>query len=309
MVSSGIKESKVNTHRPFTLVFGGGGARGFAHAGVLHALEKLDYRPHAIVGVSMGAVIGATYALREDWYQAILTMDTQALPAPLRVTEKASIFTKAITSFRHVRAIKDLVFGWGMGSRSLEAGKTLLKELTAGRALEEGRIPVAISTTDLYSGQAYVLRSGSAADAVYASAALAGVLPPFPFKKHLLADGAYADIAPIEVARSFEHPIVIAVDPGQPLITSEIQNGYQAIMRATEVCHLKHADMRFSLSDLVLRPSFSRTIDTFDFGAKRLCIAAGMRAVREQKCELENVLMRQPVSQTKHNVNRVENSP
>lgn len=300
-MSSTIGNSETDrSHTAFTLVLGGGGARGFAHAGILRALECYGFRPQAIVGVSMGAVVGATYALREDWYQAVLDMDTNALPAPLRVTDEANFFSKALASIRYVRAVKDLMLGWGMGSRSLAAGKSLLRELTSGLDLDEGRIPVAVSTTDMNSGHPYVLHSGNASDAVYASAALAGILPPFPVEGHLLADGAYADIAPIEVARSFAHPVVIAVDPGQALVSSEIQNGYQAIMRATEICHLKHADMRFGLADLVLKPPFRRTIDTFDFGTKRVCIAAGMRAVREQKSRLEEILLGQPVAKLKH---------
>ncbi len=300
MSSGVIKEPAPNTHLPFTLVLGGGGARGFSHAGVLRALEIYGFRPHAIVGVSMGAVVGAAYALRDDWYRAILTMNTDALPAPLWVKTEAKFLSKVSTSFKYLRAVKDLLFGWGMGSRSLEDGKGLLRALTLDRNLEDGRIQVAISTTDLYSGSSYILQTGNAAEAVYASAALAGILPPFPVEGHLLADGAYSDIAPIEVARSMGHPVVIAVDPGQALASSEIRNGYQAIMRAIEICHLKHADMRFGLADLVLRPPFQRTIDTFDFNAKRACIAAGIWAVREQKNRLEEILQGQSVSKREH---------
>jgi len=60
------------TTRTFTLILGGGGARGFAHAGVLHALERRGWAPSAIVGVSMGAVVAAAYALRTDWYRAVM---------------------------------------------------------------------------------------------------------------------------------------------------------------------------------------------------------------------------------------------
>ena len=51
--------------KSFGLVLGGGGARGMAHAGVLRALNHMGYYPAAITGVSMGAVVGATYALNE----------------------------------------------------------------------------------------------------------------------------------------------------------------------------------------------------------------------------------------------------
>ena len=65
-------------HKPVTLVFSGGGARGLSHAGVLRALVAGGYVPNAVVGVSMGAVVGATYALNDDWYDALVGMDTRA---------------------------------------------------------------------------------------------------------------------------------------------------------------------------------------------------------------------------------------
>jgi len=71
------------SHPPFALVLAGGGARGLAHAGVLRALHHYGYRPSAIVGVSMGAVVGATYALNPDWYGELLAMDTNGFPASL----------------------------------------------------------------------------------------------------------------------------------------------------------------------------------------------------------------------------------
>lgn len=277
-----------NTHRPFTLVLAGGGARGFAHAGVLRALEAESYRPSAIVGVSMGAVVGVTYALRKDWYRAVLEMDTRAFPGPLRTDSEQQHGLRARWRmwFGKARVIQDMVYGWGPGVRALGAGQRLLQGLTQGQVLEAGRMPLAVSTTDLLSGQRYVLRTGSAAEALYASAALAGVLPPLQRKGRLLADGAYADIAPIDVARDFGNPVVIAVDPGQELASTDIRNGYQALLRAMEICHLRHADARFAGSDLVLRPAFRRPIDTLDFDARRECIAAGMRVVRQHRDEL-----------------------
>lgn len=283
-------------HAPFSLVLAGGGARGFAHAGVLRALDAEGYRPGAIVGVSMGAVIGVTYALREDWYQALLTMDTRAFPGPLHVhnTRRSRSLAGLLTWMQKARVIRAMVFGWGPGARAVGAGRRLLHDLTAGRALEAGRIPLAVSTTDLYSGQRYVLRSGSAVEALYASAALAGVLPPLRYHGRLLADGAYADIAPIDVARDFGHTRVIAVDPGQDLASTDIRTGYQALMRAVEICHLRHADARFEMADLVLRPAFRRSIDTLDFDARRECMAAGIRVVRQHRDALHHLLRSPP---------------
>jgi len=141
----------------------------------------------------------------------------------------------------------------------------MLQELTGGRSLNDGRIPLAVSATDLASGRRHVMRTGNAAEAIYASIALAGILPPLPRGRRLLADGAYADIAPVDVARAFGNPVVIAVDPGQALASARIRHGYQALIRAMEVCQLRHADARFAQADMVLCPDFRRLIGTLDF--------------------------------------------
>lgn len=272
-------------HRPFTLVLAGGGARGFAHVGVLRALEAEGYRPSALVGVSMGAAVSVGYALRSDWYPALLAMDTGAFPAPMPTAEQQrDSFRQRLRARRlGVRFAYRALTGWGIGTPAREAGLRALRTLTQGRRLEEARPPVAVSTTDLRAGRRHVIRTGDAAEAVYASVALAGVLPPLERDGMLLADGAYADLAPVGVAREMGPPVVIAVNPGQALADADVRTGLQALRRATEVCNLAHAAAGFEQADLMLRPTFRRTIDTLDFAARRECVAAGVRVVRAHR--------------------------
>lgn len=76
-----------------------------------------------------------------------------------------------------------------------------LAALTMGKSLEQGTLPVYVCATDLLSGKRVVLRDGPAPAALYASSALAGILPPAEIGGKYLVDGAYADIAPVDVAR------------------------------------------------------------------------------------------------------------
>lgn len=57
-----------------------------------------------------------------------------------------------------------------------------------------------------------------------------------------------------------------------------------------EVCYTHHAHPLFALADLVLKPAFPRFIDTFDFGARRTCVSAGIRLPREQREQIEDLL-------------------
>lgn len=285
------KTPQERPHRSFALVLSGGGARGYAHAGVLKVLDRYGYRPSAVVGVSMGAVIGTAWAARSDWYETLLALDTEMFPDPVGQHEgRRSFFERIRRTYSYARTAEELLFSWGPGTRVLEEGRSFLQALIGPGRLEELAVPVAVCATDLRSGERVVLRSGEATTAVYASSALAGVLPPLPHDGGLLADGAYSDVAPIDVARTMGADRVIAVDPGQLLPAPTIGNGLQAVLRAMEICHRKHADLRFEEADLVLRPRFRRPVDTLDFEARRECIAAGMREARAEKDRLRVLL-------------------
>lgn len=276
----------------FTLVLGGGGARGFAHAGVLRALEHDGMAPAALVGVSMGAVVAVAYALRDDWYEALLELDLAAFPGPL-----PSWTPPPAAALRWRRRLALLVAGWdllahwGLGQRSVGAVHEALGLLTGHRRLEEARPPVVVCATDLITGGRTLLDRGDAARAAYASAALAGIFPPLARHGRLLADGAYVDLAPVDAARAFRHPVV-AVDAGQSLTGSEVHNGLQVLLRAVEICQGAHAHLRFQEADIVLRPTFRRPIDTLDLGARRESVAAGVRAVRRARAELGELATR-----------------
>ena len=276
-------------HKPFALVFSGGGARGLSHAGVLRALIARGYVPNAIVGVSMGAVVGATYALNDDWYDALVGMDTSGFPATpdFRLPGMAA----RIRSLRiALLAARDMYFGWGAGARTETWGRNVLSDLTRGKNLQDGRIPVSVCATDMLSGQRVVFSKGRATDYVYSSAALAGILPPLVDGPHVLMDGAYADIAPVDIARATGAEVVIAVDPSQRENTTGPKNGMQAMMRSIEVCQYEHARLRFEKADLVIRPAFGQTIGTLEFRLKRHCIAAGAVATRRAYGEIKALL-------------------
>ncbi len=279
-------------HRKFTLVLGGGGARGFAHLGVLRALEHEGYRPDLVVGVSMGAVVGVAYAQRDDWYEAVLNLKLSDFPGPVgSVEQDTRLRTRAVlNTFAKVRMLWSMFVDWGVGARSRKTGLLELRRLVGHGRLDSGRVPVVVTATDLRSGERVVLQTAPSDDAVYASAALAGVLPPLEMGQYLLADGAYSDLAPVDVARELQSSPVIAVDAGRLDHAGEIRNGFQALFRAVDICHRQHAHARFAAADHVLRPIFKRSIDTLEFSARRECVAAGIRSVRLERKTIRALL-------------------
>jgi NTE family protein len=107
-----------------------------------------------------------------------------------------------------------------------------------------------------------------------------------------LADGAYTDVCPIDVALEYGNERLVAVNPGRSDVVQEIRSGLQAIVRASEICYMHHAALRFDAADVVIRPPFRRPIDTLEFSARRECLAAGIRGVRMHGSELAAALVR-----------------
>jgi len=277
--------------RAFTVVLAGGGARGYAHVGALHCLERMGFVPSGLVGVSMGAVVAATYASRSDWYEALLGVPLDAWAAPGLGHGSRDVRARALRQvWSRARTAWSMVTGWGAPDSVAEGARKTLRSLIGSGRLEDGRIPVTVCATDLVSGDRVELSSGPAVPAVYASSALAGIFPPAALGGRLLVDGAYTDVAPVDVARGMGAPVVLAVDPSQGAHTGPITNGLGAVMRAMEICHLAHAHLRLETADLVLRPGFGRFVDVLDFGARRMCVAAGARAVRTFASELDRLL-------------------
>jgi NTE family protein len=277
-------------HRPFALVLAGGGARGYSHVGVLRALEHYGVRPSLIVGVSMGAVVGATYAAREDWYDVLMAVSPSDGIGPGRGHGSHAPGRGGQHLWTQARTAWNLLTGWGGPDGAREVALDILRSLLGDSQLGQGRVPVVACATDLISGARVELSSGAAVPAVYASSALAGILPPAEFDGRLLVDGAYADIAPVDIARRKVPSMVVAVDPSQPVGAGSITNGLQAVMRAMEICHLSHARVRLETADVLLRPTFDRFVDVLDFRARRHCTAAGWSAVRERRMDLERAL-------------------
>jgi len=286
---------RILRHRRFGLVLSGGGARGFSHAGCLRALEVMGYAPSVIVGVSMGAVVGAAYALNDRWYEKLVSVDVSGFPE-LPSAVRSGLLSLLRNLHRAEKSAVAMYFGWGVGQSQEDWGRGVLRWLTREKRIENGRVPVFVTATDLASGKRVVFDKGPAADVVYASAALAGVFPPAVLEGRTLVDGGYCDLAPVDVARAQGVEVVIAVDAATTTYSDLPKNGLQAMLRGIEICQNEHAHLRFAHADLVLRPKLDPPVDLLDFEPRRRCIAAGICAVRAARDELKAVLECSPPS-------------
>lgn len=168
-----------------------GGAKGGAHLGVLDVLHENGIDVDIIAGSSAGAFAGAIYA-----------------------TKTRSVFMDILTDMKWQDALSyyvDPVFPVS----SLLGGKrarTFLARILGDTLIEDLPIRYAAVTTDLLSGDTVVLSKGSLADAVMASASMPAIFKPVAHEDRLLTDGGVSDPLPLDVLRSYNPDITIAVN-------------------------------------------------------------------------------------------------
>lgn len=274
------------------VVLGGGGARGFCHVGVLRALNALGLHPGIVVGVSMGGIVGATYALNPYWDRALQAMDLSGFPETFATEDGTPVDIDLGDRLRKARDVQkglaDFLFDAGAGASKVAWGRSMLSELVLGKRLDDSQAKIVLSATDLGTGERVLMGAGDAVDAMYASSALAGLMPPLDYDGRKLIDGAYSDMAPVDVSRDLGARFVIAVDACQIVPDILPKTGAQILQRAIELTQSAYAAERFREADLVLKPDFGRRVRVLDFNLRKLCIRAGESIVQDRKEDILN---------------------
>jgi NTE family protein len=209
------------------LALSGGGARGIAHIGALRALEEAGIPVDAIAANSMGAVVGGIYATGRT---------TSQLEATVRGMDWADLFSgrpdrRALPVARRKDRFSTLFgidFGWKSGLRLPESAlsehridRFLIEQLApagyaAGGDFDRLPIPFRAVAGALDNGERVVLADGDLALAVRASMSIPLLFPPVEWKGRRLVDGVIVDNLPVDVARQFGAPVVVAVDISSP---------------------------------------------------------------------------------------------
>lgn len=170
------------------LALGGGAVRGAAHLGVLQALEDADIKPSVITGTSIGAFVGALYAFGKS------PQDILALMRELDFFDIARIRLHKLGLMSHDQ----------MGE--------LLQDAIGDPDFSECPIPLAVLATDLASGKAVVLNSGSVIQAVLASTCVPGLFAPVELDGQLLVDGGLVENVPVSQLAPLGADVVVGVN-------------------------------------------------------------------------------------------------
>lgn len=176
------------------VALGGGSARGYAHIGVLAALERRGLRPDVLVGTSFGAVVAALYAQGRT-------------PAELRAEAERLRRRDVLPHIVDVGVSQGALFS----GRRLEA---YFRTLVGDAGIEELPRTLAVVATDVDSGERVVLRRGPLARALRASASLPGLFAPVAWEGRRLIDGGIGTPVPLDSLDGFGVDVAIGVGAG-----------------------------------------------------------------------------------------------
>jgi NTE family protein len=176
----------------FGLALGGGAARGFAHIGVLKALDEAGLRPAFVAGTSVGSLIGALYCAGLSWQQ--IWQEAEELDWPDLV--KVTMPTMGLVNPDKLETLVD----------------KLLARQMAGNTIEELPIPFQAVAVDLVSGKEAILATGPVGRAVRASCSIPGIFTPLDDGQRLLADGGIVNNLPARQVREMGADFVVSVD-------------------------------------------------------------------------------------------------
>jgi NTE family protein len=212
------------------LALGSGGARGFAHLGVIKVLVENGIAIDYIAGSSMGSLVACFYGTG-------IEMDR---------------LYKISTAFKRKYYLDFTIPK--MGFISGKRVKELIRIFTKGKRLEELMIPVSVVATDLMTGEKVVFTEGSIADAVRASISIPGVFVPEKLNGRLLVDGGVVDRVPVSVVKKMGADLVIAVDVSRVKTNAEITTIYDVIMQSLDIMQMELMENRQIASDVMIRP-------------------------------------------------------
>ena len=235
------------------LALGGGAVRGFAHVGVIKALEANGIEPDIVVGTSAGSLVGALYA---GGYGA------------------ADLERVALN-------VSDAVFtDWSLPDRGFLKGEALqnfVNQVLQDRTLEKLNKPFATIATDLKSGQQVVFRTGNTGMAVRASSSVPGVYQPVLINGREYVDGGLVSPVPVRAARAMGADIVIAVFTSYDPRYGKTADTFDLLLQTFAIMGQAIAGYELTEADIVIRPEVGAMRST-DFSIRQRAIAEGDKA-------------------------------
>ena len=255
-----IKQQK----RPVVaLVLGSGGARGYAHIGVIEVLEKQGIHPDFIVGTSAGSIVGSIYASGKtaaELHEVALNLK----PNDVRDVDVS------LKGFFNGQKVENYI--------NRQVNNTPLQNL---------KIPMYVVATELKNGEKTVFNYGNTGQAVRASTAIPSMFVPTKIGDTEYVDGGLVSPVPVQVARDLGADIVIAVDILAQPIHTETSNVWGLFNQNINIMQGRLAEEELKNADIVIQPDLKEKAHIFDVTGREMAIQAGVDAANEKVADLQ----------------------
>jgi NTE family protein len=268
-----VADKPVGQRPRIILVLGGGGARGLSHIGVLRVLEQEHIPVDQIIGVSVGALIGALYAA--------------GLPVDKIEQMSREVGWSTLTDFSRFRVLKLILSEELLSTNRME---DYLDKSIGNKYFTDLKIPFTCIATDLRSGEKVVFKEGPVAFAARASATIPGLFKPVPYRQRSLVDGGLVDNLPTNLVAVGENDFVLAVLPQADEERDDVDTILKTLVRAVEIQKDVMMAERKRDADFLIEPRVG-TVSIVDLNRSAECIEAGQLATRQAAVELKKKIL------------------
>jgi NTE family protein len=264
--SSAVRSTAPHKAPKIALVLGSGGARGYAHIGVIKVLEDSGIRPDLIVGTSAGSIVGVLYASGKNAQQL------EALAMSLKPSDVRD-FTLSKQGF--------------FDGKKIEA---FINKNVDHKPLEQLSIPCYVVVTELQNGKEIVFNHGDTGRAVRASTSIPSMFVPTTIADKQYVDGGLVSPLPVAVARRLGADIIIAVDILARPEYTETDNLWGLFNQNINVMQNRLAEYEAKQADILIQPDIREKQHIFSTKSRDQSILAGESSAREQLAQIKHLI-------------------
>jgi NTE family protein len=257
-----VVDLEKNKRPKIALVLGGGGARGFAHIGVLRLLDAEALPVDLTVGTSMGAIAGAFYC------------SGASMEKVKTLAEKINWST--ISNIDAASTLLLLVSGKMFSNDKLEK---FLRDNIGDITFERLKTPLICVATDLNTGEKILLREGNVSFAARASATIPGFFAPVEYRQRHLIDGGISENIPVSAAKLFNPNIIITVAVPADISKNFTKSILEILLQSIYIQGSLLDAQNMAMSDILIMPEVG-DISVSDFEKAKDVIKRGEDAAR-----------------------------
>ena len=302
------------------LSLSGGGAKGFAHIGVLKVLDSLGVKVDYISGTSMGAIVGGLYAsgyTGKEIEKIVMDTDFYSLIANEKTRQETSFFNKAVDKYIVTVPIKNgkinvLPKAISTGQKNIYMLKELFKNVSTITDFSKLPIPFMCVATNLESGKMKLFESGDLVSSIMASSAFPSLMDPVKINDSLYIDGAMTINYPSQPLKEKGIDIVIGVDLSQGLSSrKDLQSAISILNQVIDFGIQKETKVQYKYTDINIHPNLDGTGAT-SYDAKKAILDSGYVEAQKYTQTLsllpkkEDKLLRAPMSTIYSNVYKID---